>query len=186
MVKTLSTVELLAFQAGDREVFRKIYKHYYKSIYSIALIIVKNGMDADDISLETFLKLWQRKKKFRSAEAINGFLLVTARNASLDYLRAAQKKVRAHKEIRYLARTEESYKHYGLPKKDIMQEVYSSVVVLPPKCREVFSLIFIHGKRTKEIAKQLNISLSTVLTHKSHALKLIRSELIRKNFLPEG
>jgi RNA polymerase sigma-70 factor (family 1) len=186
MSETLSTADILAFQAGDRVAYQKIYKHYYKPIYSFILLIVQNSAEADDIYQKTLLKLWQRRKKFSTAGAIKAFLLVTARNAGLDYLRSAEIKTRAHNEIHYLAQNEEPWKDLELPKEDIVQEIYSSAVRLPPKCGQVFHLIFIQGKKTKEIAKQLNISLSTVLSHKSNALKLIRNDLIKRKFFPGG
>ena len=153
MSETLSTADILAFQAGDRVAYQKIYKHYYKPIYSFILLIVQNSAEADDIYQKTLLKLWQRKKKFSSAGAIKAFLLVSARNAGLDYLRSAETKMRAHQELHYLAQNEEPSQDLELSRADIVQEIYSSAVRLPPKCRQVFQMIFVQGRRTKEIVR---------------------------------
>ena len=48
---------------------------------------------------------------------------------------------------------------------------------LPGKCREVFELNRFEGKKYAEIASQLNISVKTVETHMSKALKILRDEL---------
>ncbi|HMH23019.1 MAG TPA: sigma-70 family RNA polymerase sigma factor [Puia sp.] len=186
MAETLSAADILAFQAGDRAACKKIYLYYYRSIYLFILAVVQNTAEAADIYHRIIVKLWQKRKKYDSAGAIKGFLLISARNAGLDYLRASRTKVKAHKEISFLAQNEEPWDIFEQPKKDMVQEIYALADSLTPKCREVFNLIFIDGKKTKEIAKQLNISISSVLGHKSRALKLIRLELIKKNFLPEG
>ena len=58
-----------------------------------------------------------------------------------------------------------------------MHQVYLALKTLPPKCRQVFTMLYVQGKPVKEIAEELQLSVSTVKSHKATALKLLRKQL---------
>ena len=65
---------------------------------------------------------------------------------------------------------------------ELQETIKKAIEKLPPKCREIFELNRFEGKRYKEIAEQLNISLKTVENQMGKALKVMREEL--KELLP--
>ena len=52
----------------------------------------------------------------------------------------------------------------------------SAINQLPPQTRKVFEACFLHGKKYKEVAEEMDITINTVKTHISRALSFIRSK----------
>jgi RNA polymerase sigma-70 factor (ECF subfamily) len=174
------------FRKGDRQANQEIYLFYYNAIYSFANGIVRNVEEADDITSETFFKLWKQYEDFKNLTNIRAFLYLTCRNACFDYLRSLQSHKMSHQEIRYLSKEGELWSDRETFETEVLREVRLQAKRLPPRCREVFALIFFRGKKTREVAKQLGVTLATVQTHKAIAIKKLRNALIRKDLLCFG
>ena len=62
-------------------------------------------------------------------------------------------------------------------------EIEAAIKLLPPRCQEIFRLVFKDGKSHKEIAEQLGISISTVDNQVFKALSRLREKLSMLQFL---
>jgi RNA polymerase sigma-70 factor (ECF subfamily) len=89
----------------------------------------------------------------------------------------------SHQEIRYLSKEGELWSDREVFETAVLKEIRLQAKRLPPRCREVFELIFFKGKKTREVAMQLGVTLATVQTHKTIAIKKLRDALIRKDLL---
>jgi RNA polymerase sigma factor (sigma-70 family) len=58
-----------------------------------------------------------------------------------------------------------------------MQQVFLAVQNLPGKYRQVFPMFYVEGKEIKDIAKELNLPLSTIKSQKARTLELLRKQL---------
>lgn len=72
---------------GDRSGLRAIYDAYLSYIYRIVLGVVSRKEDAEDITSEFFIKLWQNAASYRKGSGHKGYLAAIARNMSIDFLR---------------------------------------------------------------------------------------------------
>ena len=57
---------VLAAKNGNTKCFEELYKLYYDKIYALAMTIVKNSADAEDVLQITFVKAWKSIGKFNS------------------------------------------------------------------------------------------------------------------------
>jgi RNA polymerase sigma-70 factor (family 1) len=171
------------FRKGDRRANQELYLVYHDAIFVFASRIVRNTEEADDITSDTFNKLWDQRKDFKNLSNIRAFLYLTCRNACFDYLRSLQSHKTSHKEILYLSKEGEMPGDPGVDETEVWKEIYQQVEKLPPRCGQVFRLIFFDGKKTREVAVQLGVTLATVQTHKSIAIKKLRDALLRKDLL---
>lgn len=62
-------------------------------------------------------------------------------------------------------------------KAEIIYEIYTVVESLPPKCQQIIRLGYIQGMKNMDIAERLDISVSTVKTHKRLGLSILRRRL---------
>jgi RNA polymerase sigma-70 factor (ECF subfamily) len=69
--------------------------------------------------------------------------------------------------------TEQSVLH-TIVETETVKEIIHTLDRLPPKCRQVFTLFFLHGKSYKEIADELHLSPHTVRNQKQRAIRLIK------------
>lgn len=70
------------------ENFTRAYEKYSDTVYRIAFLILKNSTEAEDILQNVFLKLLKTKKSFESDDHLKAWLIVSAKNASKDILKA--------------------------------------------------------------------------------------------------
>ena len=168
-------------KAGDRQALKEIYLSHYNALFFFAYRLVRNAVEANDVTSDCFVKLWRQHARFKNSANVKAFLYLTCRNACFDILRSRQSHHASHKEIRYLSREEELISDRERVQTELLKEIHLQVERLPPKCREVFKLIFFNKKKAREVAEQLGVSLSTVQGHKSSTLKKLRSALSQKD-----
>jgi RNA polymerase sigma-70 factor (family 1) len=167
---------------GTKKAFEAVYDRYDISIFYFSRRFVRDEKVAEDITLETFLKLWERFPQFTSLQGIQSFLHVTAKNACLNYLRS-QARLSAHqRELAYLLAqgADETLADQQVTAR-IYQYIYNEIQKLPPQVRRVFTLAYIDGLSNQAIAEQLNINNQSVRNHKANALKYLRMALLEKD-----
>ena len=82
----ISAVEKM--KKGDKEGLREIYQAYIGYIYSIVYQIIQNKENAEDITSEFFLRIWEKAGQYKTGSAGHrGYLATIARNMSIDFLR---------------------------------------------------------------------------------------------------
>lgn len=67
--------------------FNAIFEKYRYLVYYVSFDIVKNEEEAKDIVDETFLKMYAQRVDFDSESKLKYYLLVTAKNLSLNYVK---------------------------------------------------------------------------------------------------
>ncbi len=75
------------YLAGNENSFALLVKHHLKSIYNFAYRLCGDQAAAEDITQETFLKVWKNIKKYKPAESFKPWLFKIARNTTIDWLR---------------------------------------------------------------------------------------------------
>lgn len=169
---------------GDKSALEFIYKKYYTGLYYHAKKIVGNGNIAKDIVQDSFLKIWESKASITINTSLSSYLYKLVYNNSLNYLKhmkVVEKHLDYHKEqIEIATRYSSVSTEHGqsiLIAKEFAQQIDDAIENLPEKCRAIFKLSRFENLKNKEIAKQLNISVNTVQTQISIALKNLRKAL---------
>jgi len=165
------------FRKGDREEFKRVYNSCYDGLYTFAYNLVRKETEAQDITTETFIKLWRLKENFESLNNIRAFLYVTCRNASFDYLRFLQRQRMVNKEILYLEEVDGDIKNEMISAQGL-SELSQKIKSLPGKCRRIFELIYFNNLSTAEVAARMGISNRNVLNQKARAIHILRSSLL--------
>lgn len=72
---------------NDREGLRQIYEDYCPMIYSTVLDILHNREDAEDITSEFFIRLWDIADTYKPGRGHRAWMITIARNMATDHLR---------------------------------------------------------------------------------------------------
>ncbi len=182
MNNTTSLVERV--RKGDRIAFNELYRQYYPSLRSYAELFLDEE-ESEDVVQDVFLNVWLRKEGLDDFQSLQGYLLRSVYNSSLNILK---KKGRSndYRSVYEQEIEEIGYKYYDPDANDVIRKLYNldlraeinaAINSLPARCREVFTLSYLHDMPSKEISLQLGISLSTVDNHIYSALKLLRKKL---------
>jgi RNA polymerase sigma-70 factor (ECF subfamily) len=171
-----------ALKAGDEKAFERLLHYFYTALCYFSEKITNNWPAAEEVVEDTFMKVWQRHTDFENVSSIKAFLYISIRNSSLNFLDRSSHK-RKHEQ--YLAAISEPLEEDVLNeiiRTEVLNEIYQAINDLPEECSRIFKLLYQGNKKPKEIAQQLNISVSTVNSQKQRGLILLRKKLSGKSF----
>ena len=149
----------------DKNLISEYMNKFHGSVFRLAYSYVKNRADAEDISQETFLKLYLSEKDFPSDSDVKAWLMRVTINSAKDMLKSRWRKCR-----------EELSE--DIPYKDEKESLLmDSLKKLEPKYSAVIHLFYYEGYSIKEIAEICHITQTTVTTRLSRGRKQLKSLL---------
>src|SRR5690349_19655140 len=74
-------------RGGDSAAFGAIFRAYYERLCGVVQAHVRSRAITEEIVQELFLRLWRNRERLDVKESLQGYLLRSARNAALTYLR---------------------------------------------------------------------------------------------------
>ncbi len=165
--------------------FKRVFESYYPRLLRFAKEYVGDRHEAENILQNVFLTLWEKRTTLRIDTNLNAYLLTLVKHQCLDFLK--HKRVVGQYAINQttVQQQEMTFNYYAINKFDPEQMDIESlerlaekaIGELPEQCRKVFELSRYEGLKYKEIAERLGISVKTVETHISYALKTLRITL---------
>ena len=182
------SINLDALKQGDQVELVRMVDLYSDSIYRVALRMLNNPADAEDVLQETFIKAFRALPGFEERSSLSTWLYRIAVNESLMFLRKQKPEV-AVAEDDFIDNNEfDSFPAFQildwccLPEDDFMtaetHEILDrSIKLLPENLRLVFILRDIEGLSIHDTAETLNISESNVKTRLLRARLKLREEL---------
>jgi len=149
---------------------------YHSMVYRFAYGCTGNRFDADDITQDAFIRLYQYKKLFSSEEHKKAFLLRVSANLCKDMRKSAwfRKRIDLNDNI---PAGENSECDMSKEDENTLQEY---ILELKPKYRAVIFLHYYEEYTTAEIAKTLKIPESTVTTRLSRARSQLKTQIVTK------
>ena len=177
----LSDKLLIEFTQGKPQAFNAVFDSFRMRIFYFIKNIIDDGLSAEEITSDTFVKLYRLHAKFKSFNNIQSFLFTTARNAALDYLRQRQRRTQMTTFISFEYEPEDTV----LPmfaeqdiETEVLQLVYREIEELPSKSRQVFKLFYLEDKTVGEIANIMKTNTQTVANQKTTAIKQLRMKIL--------
>ena len=173
---------------NDEEAFSILVKTLQDRIYNLALRIVRNAEEAEEILQETFLSVFDKIDTFQGKSKISTWIYAIASNAALSKLRKKSNETVTFDDESSLS-TENfllrnSREHFNidindtLVMKELREKLDSAINSLPDGYRELFILKEIEKLHIKEIAQILNLNPGVVKTRLHRARLQLRAILI--------
>jgi len=178
---------LEALRSGDRAEFARLVDAYYALIYRLALRMLDNAQDAEDVLQETFIKAYKHLKDFDGRSSLSTWLYRIATNEALMLIRRRKPEALSIDEPSETGVGEEPEPKEIVDWCCLPEETFISaeanahldraVEKLPPTLRMVFILRDIQGLSTRETSEALNLSEMAVKTRLSRARLRLREDL---------
>lgn len=156
---------------GDSEAFEVLYRSTEKAVYALALSILKNPHDAEDIVQETYLKVLAAAHLYVPQGKPLAWLFTITKNLCRDLLRG-QSRTEAAPDG---AEDDLRFSYVSDPTDRLVLE--AALKALGEEERQVVLLHAASGLKHREIARDLGLPLSTVLSRYSRALKKLQRYL---------
>lgn len=166
-----------AFREGDDSAFNTVFHSYYRPLYYFTRKLIDNKEEAEEIVLNSFLKLFQRCALVESIDALKAFLYITTKNNCFDYLRASKSLRTRQKEFMAKMENEVELQYYYEIEQPLVVIVNEALKELPKECRKVLEMLIIQDRKPDEVARDLNIAVSTVYNQKSKGIESLKTKL---------
>ena len=167
-----------AFQNGDEKGFEFFFREYYPALCFYAGRFVYDRSLAEDLVADAFVKLWMRRNSINEPRLIRSYLYASVRNASINEFRHREIEKEHAERYRYMFREElDNAVLEEMVRKELLRDVFAAVRELPRQCKKIISMLYRDGKGLREIAQEMDLSVSTIKNQKARGIVLVRRKL---------
>jgi len=163
-----------------RKIFNKIYDKYIGKIYRFVFIKVNSKEIAEDLTSETFLRIWKNLERGNKIEKPGAFLYKIARNLVTDYYREKAKPIISLADVEYEQVVDSSPIsdiHEQSAKKSDFEIVKAAINTLGEDYQDVLNLRYVEDYSIEEIAEILDRPEGTVRVMLHRGLEELKGKL---------
>jgi len=167
---------LLQLKKGNEFAFRQVFDLYFKRVYHFTYKYVKNREEAEDITQNVFIKIWNKRETIDASKSFDGLLFTIAFRMVVDQLRqyALRPGGRLNADAQEAAFISTLTAEDTLNEHTLASTYQKALDILPPKRKEIFILSRHEGLSNKAIAEKLDISIKTVENQMTAALASLK------------
>ena len=160
-------------QKGDKSGLKEIYEAYISYIYAVIIGVVKNKENAEDLTAEFFIKLWNMADQYKAGSGHKTWMTVIARNMSIDFLRKAGRE-QLTDEVQEAS--EATFSENISMENEVVGRMNfrETIEQLPDTERQILTMKLAGQMTFKEIAKVLGIPMGTVTWKYQNSLEKLR------------
>lgn len=170
--------------------FDEFYTIWFSRVKHFACEYVLSEADAENITQDVFMELYEKKTLLDYHINIVAFLFTIVKNRCLDHLRhkvleqeaASKLQEEFNLSLRFKFDSLEAFNLDTLSENNVEVLIENALQSLPERCRIIFIKNKLEGKKQKQIAEELQISINTVESQMAIAYAKLREEL--KHCLP--
>jgi len=168
---------------GNQSAYNTLLNTYWKAIYNFQITKTNNEDDAEDITIRTFAKAFDKLNTYNSDYSFNNWLFSISRNITIDYFRKQKPNlISIHNHQRKINQIydEQPTPADKLIQKQNLAQLLAFIKQLKPHYQKVIHLRFFMELSYKEIADELNEPINNVKIKLLRAKKLL-AEIINDN-----
>lgn len=177
----------ISLKEGNPSAYEELFKQTYPRLLGYCSLFIHDQSQANDLVQECFVKLWEKRGTIKISHSVESLLFVMLRNRCLNYLRdqklhSSDKNINLLEEndLQHLYQLDFTGKEEKTLEEKLLEAIHESVDKLPEKRKLVFIKAKIEGKKNKEVADELGISIKAVEKHLHQAKEQIREEMLLK------
>ncbi len=162
-------------QRGDQRSFHELVAQYDAKIMTLALQILQNKEDAEDVYQEVFIKAWKNLPTFEFKSDFYTWLYRITSNTCFSFRSGKQ---RHHMDnIQLEEGYHDAFEEVTPDRNDQQEQIITQVEALPQKQKTVFVMRYYQGHKIKDIANLLGLSPGTVKRYLHRATLKMRKDL---------
>ncbi len=165
-------MELLErFAAGDLEAFEALFRAHQKEVYAWVVRIVRDSGIAEDLTVETFWRIYKSRARFDPAGNFRAWARRIATNAALDHLRHSHRETELPEDLASAGTADPAVR------REARERIRKAFQELPPKYRLVATLALVEEEPYYDIAEAVGISHALVKVRVFRAVRMLRKKL---------
>lgn len=169
--------------AGRTEAFHDLIRPYERSVYMMALSMLRNEAEAEDVAQETFIKAYRNLGSFRSESRFSTWLIAIALNEARARLRRKQPALTDSIDDTQSSVVPAQLTDWReipsetLERQEVRSLIRSALDTLPLAYREVFVLRELEERNVQETAETLGITIASVKMRLHRARLMLQKQL---------
>lgn len=175
-MKSQDLLILEKLKVGDSSAYKELFDLYYIPLSIYSLKYCDSFELAEDIVQDLFIKFWDQKLYLKLDEAIRPYLFKSVKNNTLQAAKKQNKYFFEDIEDQIDVLLDEEHLDLEFLEQEKIK-LYKEIEALPLKSKEVFKAIVLENQKYRDVALELGVSVNTVKTHYSRALKQLRNSL---------
>lgn len=175
---------LKKIKEGDIKTFEEVFRHYYTPLCFYSFSITGRKDAAEEIVQELFYVLWKDRQEIQVLRSVKNYLYGAVRNQSLQYLEHRDVRERHRQAVLQTSESEQDLSpDMQLEYKELENIINRTLSQLPERRLKIFKMHRMEGKKYKEIADHLALSVKTVEAEMTKAYQVLRQEIERYNHI---
>ena len=162
---------------GSEHAFVTVFRQYNRLLYALAYRYFKSGEEAEDAVQYTFMKLWEQRERFDFQSGIRSLLFTILKNYILNELRHRNLVFEKHYEMAQKDEEADDGFLKDFEDKDFREHLRAAIGKLPPQKQRICRLKIEKGLSNQEIADEMHITVPTVKSHYTQAIKILSAEI---------
>jgi len=185
-MSTLSDIEIIeSVKKGNQPDFAVLVDRYKNKGFSLAVSIVKNEMEAEEIIQDCFMKVYKSIKKFRGDSKFSTWFYRIVYNTSLTKIKNKKRKIEENMTSIDDILTLQSENRIEINKNDLSKTLETIVEKLPKNYSTVINLFYLEELSCEDISKVMDISLNNVKVMLHRARTELRKIVFENNYSEE-
>lgn len=168
---------ILLIRQGDKKAFTLLYRKYCRYLYALAYKYLKDTDTAQDAVQQVFLKIWEYRDNLRIEINLKNYLYTMTKNYILNYFRYNKEAVMLSYAEAQISQAEEYNIQDIIEQAELTLHLKQAIDHLPPQKRDICLLKVKENITNNEIAERMGLSVNTVKSHYTTAIKLLRNYL---------
>ncbi len=161
------------FAKGDLDAFETLFREFQGRIYAWIVRIVRDPGIAEDLTLETFWRIFRTRGRFDAGADFSAWAYRIATNLALSHLRSKRP------EQEYDETLSPVSSHDSALRRESREQIQSAFAKLPAKLRLAVTMALIEERPYSEIAQALGVPEGTVKSRVFRAVRILRQQLNR-------
>ena len=180
MVESISNKDINALNKmskGDLNAYRYLFDSYFSDLCNFLKLYFSDQTIAEDIALEIFVSLWEKRKELKIKSSVKGYLFQSAKYKAISHLRKERKEIFTQLDVSDISDLADSEPRESIEIKELRKIIDEAINSLPEKSRIIYRMAWEENLPHKLIAEKLDISPKTVENQVGIALKKLRDSL---------
>lgn len=168
------------YRKGDERAFALLIERHIPSVYRFLFHLSKSAATADDLTQETFIKVWQHLSRFQTTKSFQTWIFSIARNTAIDFFRKKQPLVFSQLEDEEREHFENTIQDERPLPTEVLdrhvdtEELQHALQTIPPHAKAIVLMHDLEGMTFQAIADATNESMNTVKSRYRRALLRLR------------
>ena len=168
-------VEKIKF--SDRNAYKELFLKFYEPLCQFTWTYTRSRHISEELVQDVFLTVWELRENLNPEQNIRSYLYQSVRNSALNHIKHKRLAEEYNRDIEWLEPLPAVQHHSYEGNSNLEQNVKQAINDLPDGARRIYSLSRNEGLTYREIATVLDISIKTVESQMSRALRKMRNAL---------